>query len=473
MPNRSAIVVGSGPNGLAAAIELARSGLDVEVREGATQPGGGARSGELTLPGFVHDFGSAVHPWALISPFFSKLGLHAHGIRWRWSPVELAHPLDDGTAVLLHRSVRQTAAELGRDSAAYRNLFEPVVKNWRLLVHDVLVPPLHIPRHPFALARFGVPAVQPATFLANATLSGERAKALFMGLAAHSVGNLHAPLTAAFGLMLGGAAHVVGWPIPVGGAQAITTALTSVLHSYGGRLLTKTRVNTLDELQSADLKLLDITPRQFAGMAGPSELPGSYRRALEAYRYGPGIYKVDWALSEPVPWRAKDCSKAITVHLGGSADEIAASELAAWEGRPPENPYVLFVQPSLFDPSRAPEGKHTAWAYCHVPNGWPGSALQQIEDQVERFAPGFRDCILERTTHSASEMQDWNPNLIGGDVAGGALTIKQFTLRPTWRYYSTPLKDVYLCSSSTPPGGGVHGLCGANAARAALGGRRW
>lgn len=461
-----ASVIGSGPNGLAAAVVLAQAGLEVDIREGAAEFGGATRSAELTLSGFVHDLGSAVHPMAVSSPFFSSLPLEEHGLSWIWPPAALAHPFDDGTAVTVERSVAETAAQLGADAAAYRTLFEPLVADWPLLVGELLGP-LGIPKHPFAVARFGIRAIQPATVLAASSFRKMRAAALFAGCSAHSILKLDAPLTAAFGLIFGITGHAVGWPIPQGGSHSIAQALASVLRQHGGRITTDSYVSSLDDLSRRDAILCDVTPRQFAALGG-KQLPHSFHRAMCRFRYGPGVFKVDWALREPIPWKAKECLRAATVHLGGSLEEIAASERAPWEGRPPQKPFVLLVQPSLFDGTRAPAGQHTAWAYCHVPNGWPGSALAQIEDQVERFAPGFRDCVLARRPWSAPEMQEWNPNLIGGDVSGGASTLKQFLLRPTWRRYRTPLENVFLCSSSTPPGGGVHGMCGYHAAQTAL-----
>lgn len=461
-----ASVIGSGPNGLAAAIVLAQAGLEVDVREGATEFGGATRSAELTLPGFVHDLGSAVHPMAISSPFFSTLSLESHGLHWIWPTAAVAHPFDDGTAVTLERSVNETATQLGSDAAAYRKLFEPLVADWPMLAGDILGP-LGVPKHPLPLARFGIKAIQPATFLASSSFRKMRAAALFAGFSAHSVLKLDAPLTAAVGMIFGITGHAVGWPIPAGGSRKIAEALAAVLGHHGGRITTEAYVHSLDDLSRRDAVLCDVTPRQFAALAG-KRLPTSFHRAMCRFRYSPGVFKVDWALRDPIPWKAKECLRAATVHLGGSMEEIAASERAAWEGRPPQKPFVLLVQPSLFDPTRAPAGQHTAWAYCHVPNGWSGSALTQIEDQIERFAPGFRECVLARRPWSASEMQQWNPNLIGGDVSGGASTIKQFVLRPTWRRYRTPLKNVFLCSSSTPPGGGVHGMCGYHAAQAAL-----
>jgi phytoene dehydrogenase-like protein len=463
---RIATVIGSGPNGLAGAITLAQAGLDVDVREAAPEFGGGARSAEVTLPGFVHDLGSAVHPMAVSSPFFSKLPLGDHGLNWIWSPAAVAHPFDDGTAITLERSVSETTAQLGEDAEAYSKLFDPLVRNWPTLAPEVLRP-LGIPAHPILMARFGVRAVLPATVLTLSSFRAMRARALFAGLAAHSVLPLESPLSSAFGFILGVTGHSVGWPIPRGGAQSITNALAGILKSLGGRITADARVTSLGDLSRRDAILCDVTPRQFMGLAN-GRLPSRFECALNRFQYGPGIFKMDWALREPIPWKAKECFRAATVHLGGTLEEIAASERTAWRGQPPDSPFVLLAQPTLFDSTRAPAGNHTAWAYCHVPNGWPGSALAQIEAQIERFAPGFRDCILARRPWSSVEMQQCNPNLIGGDLNGGAPTLKQFVLRPTWRRYATPLKGVYICSSSTPPGGGVHGMCGHYAARWAL-----
>lgn len=464
---RTAVVIGSGPNGLSAAIQLARNGLSVEVHEAAPIPGGGARSGELTLPGFIHDLGSAVHPMGISSPFFRSLPLAKHGLKWIQPPTPLAHPLDDGTAVLMGRSLEATADALGPDAPAYRRLYRPFAENWDELAIEILRPLPIIPRHPLLLAKFGLKALQPANMLARRIFAGERARALFAGCAAHSFLNLDEPLTAAFGVIFGATAHSGGWPIPQGGSQAITTALIGVLESYGGRVVTNSHVGRLHQLGDPDLILCDVSPRQFVQLAG-DRLPESFRRALEEFRRGPGIFKVDWALREPIPWKAKECLTAGTVHLGGTIDQIAESERAPEQGRLSPRPFTLLAQPTLFDPSRAPDGKHVAWAYCHVPNGWPGSALAEIENQIERFAPGFRESILARSAFGTADMQRYDENLIGGDISGGAADLKQFFLRPTWRRYATPLKGVYLCSSSTPPGGGVHGMCGFHAARWAL-----
>jgi phytoene dehydrogenase-like protein len=462
----TAAVVGSGPNGLAAAIALARAGLDVEVREAAAEIGGGARSGELTLPGFLHDLGSAVHPMAVSSPFFQQLPLAQYGLQWIWPEASVAHPLDDGTAVMLEREVAQTAAQFPSDAASYRELFGPLVDRYPTLFKEAFRP-LRIPHHPFLMALFGLGAIQPATVLARHRFRTSRAQALFAGIAAHSELKLQSPLSAAFGLILGAAGHAVGWPIPRGGAQQISNALARVLEASGGRILTDSRVARLRDLGQPQITMCDVSPRQFVSMTD-GDLPRPYRESLEQYRYGFGIFKMDWALSEPIPWRARDCRRAATVHLGGTLEEIAASETAAWYGGPPERPFVLLAQPTLFDPTRAPAGRHIAWAYCHVPHGWRGSAMNQIESQIERFAPGFRDCILAKRAHSPAQMQSWNENLVGGDIGGGVFDPIQFVLRPTWRRYRTPLEGVYLCSASTPPGGAVHGMCGYYAAQWAL-----
>lgn len=461
-------MIGSGPNGLAAAIRLAQAGLAVQVYEAASVPGGGARSGELTLPGFTHDLGSAVHTLAVSSPFFSSLPLRDFGLEWVYPPIPLAHPLDDGTAVLLRPGLEETAEHLDRsDRYAWSSVLRPLVRHWPALADELLRPLRLPPHHPILLAGFGLDAIQPAASFARSAFRGERARALFAGSSAHSFLPLGAPLTAAYGLMLSASGHAVGWPIPKGGSQSITNALIGRLRSLGGQLATNSRVASLSEVGTPDLTLCDVTPRQFLAMAGP-RLSTSYRHELESYRYGPGVFKVDWALREPIPWRAKDCLQAGTVHLGGTLSEIAAYEKSVWAGAPLEKPFIILAQPSLFDPTRAPAGQHTAWAYCHVPNGWPHSMLNQIENQIERFAPGFRDCILARHTATPAQMQLWNENLVGGDINGGVADATQFFLRPTWRRYSTSLDGVYLCSSSTPPSGGVHGMCGFYAAQWAL-----
>lgn len=461
-----AIVVGAGPNGLAAAIEFARSGKSVCVYEANDTAGGGARSAELTLPGFVHDTCSAVHPLAVGSPFFKTLSLAEYGLEFIYPPAAVAHPFDDGTAVLLHRSVEKTSEQLGADARAYRKLFGPLVRNWDDLA-PALLGPLKFPKHPFAMAGFGLRALRSVSGFAKAYFKQERARAFFAGAAAHSCLSLDRPATAAFGLVLVTLGHTVGWPIPRGGAQKISDALAARLKSLGGEIVTGVRVQSLDDLAPSRCVLFDLTPRQLLQIAGNRFTPG-FRNKLSRYRYGPAAFKMDWALDGPVPWRASECAQAATVHLGGTLAEIEASEAAVWEGKHPERPYVLLAQHTLFDSSRAPEGKQTLWAYCHVPNGSKIDMSKQIEDQIERFAPGFRSRIIRRNVLSPAELETHNANLVGGDINGGAQTLSQMFTRPTIHTYRTPLDGVYICSSSTPPGGGVHGMCGYHAARIAL-----
>jgi phytoene dehydrogenase-like protein len=460
------IVVGSGPNGLAAAITMARAGRTVLVREAQDTIGGGTRSASLTLSGFIHDVCSAVHPLAVASPFFQSLPLADHGLEWIHPPAPLAHPLDDGTAVMLERTVEATLETLGPDAAAYRELMDPLVAQWDQLKTELLGP-LRLPRRPFALARFGLRALRSARGLAESRLKGERARALFAGIAAHSMLPLERIPSAAVGLVLGIAGHAVGWPVPRRGSQSIARALASYLRSLSGEIITGAPVGSLDELPSARAVLCDLTPRQLLRFAG-HRLPPAYKQKLERYRYGPAAFKLDWALDGPIPWKAAECSRAGTVHLGGSLAEIALSEREPWAGKPADKPFVLLAQPSLFDPTRAPAGKHTAWAYCHVPNGSTFDMTQRIEDQVERFAPGFRDRILARSVMPPAELERHNANLVGGDINGGVQDLWQIFSRPTLRLYSTPVKGLFICSSSTPPGGGVHGMCGYFAARTAL-----
>ncbi len=466
-----AIVVGSGPNGLSAAITMARAGRSVIVYEARETIGGGSRSAELTLPGFVHDICSAIHPMGLASPFFRTLPLEEHGVEWIHPSAPLAHPLDDGTAAILERSIEATGETLGRDAVAYRKLMTPLVANWEKIL-DFVLGPLRPPRHPFALPRFGLQAIRSAKGLAESVFKGEHARALFAGMAAHSMLPLDQIVSAGFGLILGMLGHAVGWPMPRSGSQQIVNALASYLRSLGGEIVTGVEVKSIDSLPSARAILFDLTPHQLLRIAG-SRLPQSYQHQLQRYRYGPGVFKVDFALDGPVPWKAKACLRAGTIHIGGTLPEIAASERAVSRGEHPERPYVLTAQQSLFDSTRAPEGKQTFWTYCHVPNSSTFDMTERIEAQIERFAPGFRDRILARHVFNPVELEHYNPNYIGGDFNGGLQDLWQFFTRPTMQLipypYATPAKGIYICSSSTPPGGGVHGMCGYYAARSALG----
>jgi phytoene dehydrogenase-like protein len=464
-----AVVVGAGPNGLAAAIVLARAGLGVLVREAAGVPGGGVQTRELTLPGFRHDVCSAVHPLAAASPVFRSFGLERHGLSWVEPPLPLAHPLDDGTAVVLSRSVEHTGAsfENPEDARAWAGRVGRVAEQFDTLVGEWLGP-LRVGAHPLAMARFGGSALRSVAKVA-ARFSGPRARALFAGAAAHSALPFDRPPGAGFGLVLAAAGHAVGWPFPRGGAGRIADALVAAFREAGGTLETDAPVRSLGELPPSRAVLLDLTPRQVLAVAGDT-LPFLYRQKLAAYRYGPGAFKVDWALAGPIPWTAAPCRRAGTVHLGGSYEEIAAAEALPWEGRTAPRPFVILVQHTPFDPTRAPEGKHTAWAYCHVPNASAVDMTARIEAQVERFAPGFRARILARSAMAPADLEGHDENLVGGDVNGGAQDLRQLFARPVARLdpYATPVPGLYLCSSSTPPGGGVHGLPGALAARACL-----
>jgi phytoene dehydrogenase-like protein len=463
-----AVVVGSGPNGLAAAIALAQSGRSVLVVEAAPTIGGGCRSAELTLPGFVHDPCSAIHPLAMASPFFRKLPLNNYGLAWIQPPLPLAHPFDDGTAAILSRSLDETADALGVDARAYRRLMGSFLPEFDSLLEQILGP-FRPPHHPVLLARFGLDALRSAAGLATSRFSGARARGLFSGLAAHSMLSLEQPVSAAIALVLGLAGHAVGWPIPSGGSQRIADALAAHLRALGGEIRTGVTVASLDQLPQSAAVLFDVTPRQFLAIAGDA-VPGRYRRALGGFRFGPGVFKIDWALAGPVPWTAEVCHLAGTLHLGGTLEEIAAAECDVAAGRHPERPFVLIAQQSRFDPTRAPAGRHTLWGYCHVPNGSTLDMTDRIERQIERFAPGFRDLILARSVLSPAALEDYNPNYVGGDINGGVSDLRQLVTRPTIRRdpYSTPNRRLYLCSSSTPPGGGVHGMCGYFAAQSAL-----
>jgi phytoene dehydrogenase-like protein len=461
-----ACVIGAGPNGLASAIVLAQAGVQVDVLEAESTPGGGVRTLELTLPGFRHDFGSAVYPMGAGSPFFSSLPLHNHGLEWIHSPAALAHPLDDGTAVMLERDLSETVKSLGVDGAPWDKLMRPFVDRWKEFAPEILRPVSFMSKHPWLMARFGMVGLRSAEVVARRFRS-ERTRALFAGLAAHSFLSLDEPLSSGLAILMAVPAHAVGWPIPRGGAQSLTNALCGVLSGLGGKVSTSSPVQSLSALSDYDLILCDLTPRQLVKVCGP-KLSDNYKRRLERFRYGPGAFKVDYALSAPIPWKAADCLRAASVHLGGSFEEIAASEKAVRNGQHAERPFVLLAQPTLFDSSRAPTGKHTAWAYCHVPNGSELSMLEKLENQIERFAPGFRECILARRVFSPADLESMDANLVGGDVGGGVIDIRQLLFRPTRRHYATSARDIYMCSASTPPGGGVHGMCGYHAAKMAL-----
>lgn len=462
-----AVVVGSGPNGLAAAIALQQKGLSVLLVEGKDTIGGGLRSEALTLPGYMHDVCSAVHPLAAASPFLATLPLHEHGLEYIQPTVAAAHPFDDGTAAALYPSLADTAGSLGVDGVSYAKLIQPVVNDWPLIADDMLGP-LGIPEYPLKFARFGMKAMQPATMLAR-RFASEAAKGLWAGMAAHALQPLSNVASAAIGLVLMANAHRKGWVIPKGGSQAIANAMASYFKSLGGVIQTGFYVNSLKDLPPSKAVLLDVTPRQLLSIAG-HKLSSIYTWQLNRYRYGMGVFKMDWALDGPVPFRAEACRAAGTIHIGNTLREIAISEEETWKGRHSERPFVLLAQQSLFDKTRAPEGKHTVWAYCHVPNGSAIDMTERIEQQIERFAPGFRDRILARHTMNTAALQEHNQNYIGGDINGGAIDITQLFTRPVLRSspYRTSAKGIYICSSSTPPGGGVHGMCGFHAARRAL-----
>lgn len=466
-----ATIIGAGPNGLSAAITLQQAGVETTLLEAGATVGGAARTAEITLPGFHHDLGSSVYPLGVASPFFNSLPLARYGHRWIEPPAPLAHPLDDGTAVMLEHDLAATCAGFGNanDAIAYRSLIKPLADDWQNLCREILGPVIHLPRSPLLLARFGIYAMLPAATLTRSAFKSQRARALFAGNAAHSVLPLTSAFSAAVGLVLSAAAHATGWPIAEGGAQSISDALARHFESLGGTIRLNRPVADLNGAEPADAILCDISPQQLRAIAG-ERMPAAFDRRLAKYKYGPGTYKVDWALSEPIPWKARDCARAATVHLGGSLEELVASEAAPWSGRDDfaAKPFVLLVQPSLFDTSRAPRGGHTAWGYCHVRNGSSVDAVEAIEAQVERFAPGFRECVLARSVTTPAKFEAWDANLIGGDLSGGAMTARQLIFRPTSSNYETGIKNVFLCSASTPPGGGVHGMCGHLAAKRAL-----
>lgn len=462
-----AVVVGSGPNGLAAAILLQQNGLAVLLIEGSDKIGGGLRTEELTLPGFLHDVCSAIHPMAAASPFFETLPLGEYGLEYLYPEVAAAHPFDDGSAAVLKKSILETADLLGKDKNAYLKLIQPLVNSWPGIAADVLAP-LHFPKHPYAMARFGLNALAPGTQLSK-RFNTEKAKGLFAGMAAHSIQPLTNMTTSAIALVLMANGHLKGWPIPKGGSKQISEALAKYFTSLGGKIETNRYISSLDQLPSARTILFDVTPKQLLTIAG-HKFSSIYKWQLERYRYGMGVFKVDWALDDAIPFKAEEVRHAGTVHIGGTLQEIVKSEQLTASGQHPEKPFVLLAQQSVFDKSRAPEGKHTAWAYCHVPNGSHKDMTEIIEKQVERFAPGFRERIIARSTMNTRQLEKYNPNYIGGDINGGIIDLAQLFTRPALRRspYRTSAKGIYICSSSTPPGGGVHGMCGYHAAKRAL-----
>lgn len=462
-----AVIVGSGPNGLAAAICLQQQGLSVLIIEGKNEIGGGLRSAELTLPGFIHDICSAIHPLAVGSPFFQQLPLADHGLEYIYPEIAAAHPLDNNTAVVLKQSITETAKLLGEDEETYLKLMQPIVNSWPSIAPDVLGP-LHFPKHPLAMAKFGLSALTSATHLAKQFKTTE-AKALLAGMAAHSMQPLSKLTTSAIALVLLANGHLQNWPIPKGGSNKIANALASYFVSIGGKIETGTYIKSLDQLPSAHAVLFDVSPKQLLQIAG-HRFSAIYKWQLERYRYGMGVFKIDWALDAPIPFKSEACTKAGTIHIGNSIQEITTAEQQTWDDRNTDNPFVLLAQQSVFDATRAPAGKHTGWAYCHVPNGSTVDMTQAIENQVERFAPGFKDIILAKHTMNPAQMEDYNPNYVGGDINGGVIDINQLFTRPAlrWSPYKTSAKGLYLCSASTPPGGGVHGMCGYNAAKKVL-----
>lgn len=471
MRNYDAVIVGSGPNGLAAGIRLAQEGLKVKIFEARDSAGGGCRTAELTLPGFKHDVCSAIHPLAAGSPFFKQLPLDKFGLEWIYSPSVLAHPFEDGNAVLIKQSLLKTSEifiELARreklKKSNYFKIFSRLISSWIHVEKDFLGP-FKFPSHPFKALAFGLKAILPAENFAGIYLKNKYEKSFFAGLSAHSIMPLERPITSAAGIALAVLGHIYGWPFPKGGSQKITDALASYFLSLGGEIETSCLINSIEELPSSKAVLFDLTPKQIIKIAG-SRFPEKYKNKLSRFRYGPGVFKIDYALSEPVPFASKECLTAGTMHIGGTLDEISESEKTVWNGSHPEKPFVILAQQSLFDQSRAPEGKHTLWAYCHVPNGSDVNMTERIERQIERFAPGFRDTILAKNTMNTVDMEKYNQNYIGGDINGGIQDLLQFFSRPVWSLspYKTPGKGIYICSSSTPPGGGVHGMCGYHAA---------
>ncbi len=469
MGKYDAVVVGSGPNGLAAAITLQRAGLSVLLLEAAATAGGGMRTAPLTLPGFLHDVCSAIHPMAAASPFFKSLPLREYGLEYIHPPVSVAHPFDDGPPAVMYPSLTETAAALGEDQQSYHKLFDPLIRDWEQIQPELLAPLLSLPRHPLALARFGIKALHPARSLAAKYFKTKEARGLWAGIAAHSMLPLSAVASSAPGLVLGAVGHLYGWPLVKGGSQRIADAMAAYFLSLGGKMQTHTLVRSLTDLPEAKAILFDTSPRQLVAICG-DRLSRFYRWQISRFRYGMGVFKTDWALSSPIPFRDEACRKAGTVHLGGTFEDIALSEDLAWNGRHAGRPFVLVAQQSLFDENRAPQGCHTGWAYCHVPLSSRRDMTDAIEAQVERFAPGFKDTILTRHTYNTEEIQHYNANYVGGDISGGVMNMAQLFSRPALRGnpYRTSAKGIYICSASAPPGGGVHGMCGYHAARAAL-----
>ncbi len=463
-----AVIVGSGPNGLAAAVVLAEAGRSVLVLEAKPTIGGGCRTEECTLPGYRHDICAAIHPMSLVSPLFRRLPLKDHGLKWAHAPVPLAHPFDDGSAAVLHRSLAATSATLGNDGDAWSAMMSPFLANADALFAELLQP-IRFPRHPFLLARFGALGLRSCASLVHSYFREPKARALFAGCAAHSFLPLNAAASASFGLVLALVGHATDWPCAQGGSQSIIDSLASYLGSLGGVIHVNREVRGMGDIPASRAVLFDLAPRAVARIAGDN-LPSKYASQLRAFRQGPGVFKIDWALSAPIPWIAPDCKRAATVHVGATFEEISASEHDAVNGRVADRPFVLVAQQSLFDKSRAPEGRHTGWAYCHVPQASPVDMMERIERQIERFAPGFKDVILARRTMFPADIEAHNSNMIGGDIGGGANDLAQFFFRPTlrWDPYSTPNPRLFICSSSTPPGGGVHGMCGFWAAKSAL-----
>ncbi len=464
--SQTAIVIGSGPNGLAAAIGLAKAGLEVTVYEKNAVIGGACRSDEIIQKGVINDVGSAVHPMAAASPFFKSLPLSYYGLKWIHSPAVMAHPLDDGTAVSVYKSIEETASNLDViDNKSYRKLMEPLTNNFQILIEEIMNFPRIPWRHPFIMMNFGLNALLSARGLAELKFKGNRARAFFAGMGAHSIMNMNKAASSASGLMLAAAAHANGWPIPQGGAQKISDALTAYFKALGGKIITETEIVNLADLPDNDVLLADVTPVQLLKMAA-SKLPDNYKNKVKKYKYGPGVFKIDWLINKPVPWTAKECSNAITVHIGGSMEEIVMAENEVHDGRTPEKPFVFFAQPSLFDTTRTDANQHVVWGYCHVPFNSNIDMTERIESQIERFAPGFKESIIARNIMCPSDLEEDNPNLIGGDISGGSQSFKKLVIPSI--SYKTPLENVFLCSSSTPPGAGVHGMCGYRAAQAAL-----